>query len=96
MFRKLCRGEGNLTKTNMILMDFRGKVPRAGGALCIDLTIGNWGFYGSCGGRCITIEAQPWDYDQVICVSVQADDTDFLKMTDFGIEPIEVGSSKKK
>ena len=39
MLRKLGKGSEDLTKTDMMLMDFEGVVSPAIGALCVDLTI---------------------------------------------------------
>ena len=42
-----------------------------------------------------TAEALPWNYDQVICISGQAIDSDFLRMADFGMQPIQAVGSEK-
>ena len=38
--RKLGRGDQDLTKTDMMLKDFEGKVSPVKGAICVELTIG--------------------------------------------------------
>jgi hypothetical protein len=40
MYRKLGRGDQDLTKTDMMLKDFKGNVSLAKGAVCVELTIG--------------------------------------------------------
>jgi len=41
MYRKLGKGDQDLTKTDMMLKDFEGNVSPAKGALCVELTIGS-------------------------------------------------------
>ena len=41
MLRKLGKSQDDLTKTDMMLKDFKGVVSPALGALCVDLTIGS-------------------------------------------------------
>jgi hypothetical protein len=41
MYRKLGRGDQDLTKTDMMLKDFEGNVSPAKGAVCVELTIGS-------------------------------------------------------
>ena len=41
-----------------------------------------------------TAEAQPWNYEQVIYISGQDLDSEFLKMSDFGLQPIQAVSSE--
>jgi hypothetical protein len=39
------------------------------------------------------IEAQGWTYDRVSCISRKAWDTEYLKVFDFGLKPVQaVGS----
>ena len=42
MLHKLGKGDDDLTKIDMMLIDFQGNISPAQGAICIDLTIG-WG-----------------------------------------------------
>jgi hypothetical protein len=41
MYRKLGKGDQDLTKTDMMLKDFEGNVSPAKGAVCVELTIGS-------------------------------------------------------
>jgi hypothetical protein len=41
MYRKLGKGDQDLTKTDMMLKDFEGNVSLAKGAVCVELTIGS-------------------------------------------------------
>jgi hypothetical protein len=41
MYRKLGKGDQDLTKTDMMLKDFEGNVSQAKGAVCVELTIGS-------------------------------------------------------
>jgi hypothetical protein len=41
IYRKLGKGDQDLTKTDMILKDFEGNVSPAKGAVCVELTIGS-------------------------------------------------------
>jgi len=41
MYRKLGKGDQDLTKTDMTLKDFEGNVSPAKGAICVELTIGS-------------------------------------------------------
>jgi hypothetical protein len=42
------------------------------------------------------IEAQEWTYDRVSCISGKACDTKYLKVSDFGLQPVQgVGSDEK-
>ena len=41
MYRKLSKGDRDLTKTSMMLKDFEGNVSPAKGAVCVELTIGS-------------------------------------------------------
>ena len=41
MYRKLGKGDQDLTKTDMMLKDFEGNVSPAKGVVCVELTIGN-------------------------------------------------------
>jgi hypothetical protein len=41
MYRKLGKGDHDLTKTDMMLKDFEGNVSPAKGAVCVELTIGS-------------------------------------------------------
>ena len=41
VYRKLGKGDQDLTKTNMMLKDFEGNVSPVKGAICVELTIGN-------------------------------------------------------
>jgi hypothetical protein len=41
MYRKLGKGDQDLTKTDMMLKDFEGNVSPAKGAVCVELTIDN-------------------------------------------------------
>jgi len=41
MYRKLDKGDQDLTKTDMMLKDFEGNVSPAKGAVCVELTIGS-------------------------------------------------------
>jgi hypothetical protein len=41
MYRKLGKGDQDLTKTDIILKDFEGNVSPAKGAVCVELTIGS-------------------------------------------------------
>jgi hypothetical protein len=41
MYRKLGKGDQDLTKTDMMLKDFEGNVSPAKGAICVELTIGS-------------------------------------------------------
>ena len=38
-------------------------------------------------------EAQGWTYDQVSCISGKAWDTKYLKVSDFGLKPVQAVSS---
>jgi hypothetical protein len=41
-------------------------------------------------------EAQGWTYDQVSCISGKAWDTKYMKVSDFGLKPVQaVGSDDK-
>jgi hypothetical protein len=41
-------------------------------------------------------EAQGWTYDHVSCISGKAWDTKYLKVSDFGLKPVQaVGSNDK-
>jgi hypothetical protein len=39
MYPKLCKGDQDLTKTDMMLKDFEGNVSPVKGAICVELTI---------------------------------------------------------
>jgi len=41
MYRKLGKGDQDLTKTDMMLKDFKGNVSPAKGVVCVELTIGS-------------------------------------------------------
>jgi hypothetical protein len=41
MYRKLGKGDQDLTKTDIVLKDFEGNVSPAKGAVCVELTIGS-------------------------------------------------------
>jgi len=41
VYRKLGKGDQDLTKTNMMLKDFEGNVSPVKGAICVELTIGS-------------------------------------------------------
>jgi len=41
VYRKLGKGDQDLTKTDMMLKDFEGNVSPVKGAICVELTIGN-------------------------------------------------------
>jgi hypothetical protein len=41
IYRKLSKGDQDLTKTDMMLKDFEGNVSPAKGAICVELTIGS-------------------------------------------------------
>jgi len=41
MYRKLGKGDQDLTKTDMMLNDFEGNVSLVKGAICVELTIGS-------------------------------------------------------
>jgi len=41
MYRKLGKGDQDLTKTDIMLKDFEGNVSPAKGAVCVELTIGS-------------------------------------------------------
>jgi len=41
MYRKIGKGDQNLTKTDMMLKDFDGNVSPVKGAICVELTIGS-------------------------------------------------------
>jgi len=41
MYQKLSKGDQDLTKTDMMLKDFKGNVSPAKGAICVELTIGS-------------------------------------------------------
>jgi len=41
VYRKLGKGDQDLTKTDMMLKDFEGNVSRVKGAICVELTIGS-------------------------------------------------------
>jgi hypothetical protein len=40
-------------------------------------------------------DAQQWSCEMVSCISGKVWDTDFLKVSDFGLQPIQAVSSKK-
>jgi hypothetical protein len=41
-------------------------------------------------------KAQGWTYDQVSCISGKVWDTKYLKLSDFGLKPVQgVGSDEK-
>jgi hypothetical protein len=41
----------------------------------------------------VATEAQAWTYDRVSCISEKAWDTEYLKVSDFGLKPFQaVGS----
>ncbi|RLM93514.1 retrotransposon protein, putative, unclassified [Panicum miliaceum] len=42
-----------------------------------------------------TADAQPWSCETVSCISGKVWDTDFLKVSDFGLQPIQAAGSKK-
>jgi len=41
MYRKLGKGDQDITKTDMMLKDFEGNVPLAKGVVCVELTTGS-------------------------------------------------------
>jgi hypothetical protein len=41
-------------------------------------------------------EALGWTYDRVSCISGKAWDTKYLKMSDFGLKPVQAVSSSDK
>jgi len=41
VYRKLDKGDQDLTKTDMMLKDFEGNVSPVKGAICVELTIGS-------------------------------------------------------
>jgi hypothetical protein len=41
-------------------------------------------------------EAQGWTYDRVSCISGKAWDTKYLKVSDFGLKPVQVVGSDDK
>ncbi|KAK8443861.1 hypothetical protein SEVIR_9G044002v4 [Setaria viridis] len=142
MFRKLGKGDEDLTKTDMILKDFEGNVSPARGALYVDLTIGSktlpttffvingkgsdnmlleqdWIHANCCVPstmhQCLVqwisnnieivtadsaysvaaADAQQWSCKHVRCISGRNWDTDFLRMSDFGLQPIQAVGSEK-
>ena len=141
MYRKLGKGDQDLTKTGMMLKDFEGNVSPAKGAVCVELTIGSntlpttffvisgkdaynllprrdWIHANSCVPstmhQCLIqwfgdkIEVAPRDssyiialadldtYERTKCISWEAWEKDFLKVTDSEIPPIQaVGSDEE-
>src|SRR5688572_17221786 len=142
VLRKLGKSDDDLTRTDMMLKDFEGKVSNARGALCVDLTIGSKtlpttffvingkGSYNMLLGRdwihancCIpstmhqclvqwigdnievvkadsaysiaAADAQHWSCETVKCISGRVWETDFLKVTDFGLQPIRAVGSEE-
>jgi len=57
VYRKLGKGDQDLTKTDMLLKDFEGNVSPVKGAICVELAIGNktlsTTFFVISGKRCI-------------------------------------------
>jgi hypothetical protein len=85
MLCKIGKFDEDLIQTDMMLVDFEGNVSLAQGAICVELTIGM-----------AANEAQGWTYDQVSCISGKAWDTKYLKVSDFGLQPVQaVGSDNK-
>jgi hypothetical protein len=43
-----------------------------------------------------TTKAQGWTYDWVSCISRKAWDTEYLKVSNFGLKPVQVDGSDDK
>jgi hypothetical protein len=63
MLHKIGKSDEDLTQTDMMLMDFKGNVSPAQGAICVELTIGMEINKGEASLTVTVIEAQGWTYD---------------------------------
>jgi hypothetical protein len=78
MLHKIGKSGEDLTQTDMMLVDFEGNVSLAQGAIYMELTI---------------CKTQGWTYDRETCISGRTWDTKYLKVSDFGLKPVQVVGS---